>query len=389
MFKFTVTHEDTNSLARTGVFETPHGLIQTPIFMPCGTLATVKTLSPDELNNLGDGIGAEIILANTYHLYLRPGHELIAKMGGLHKWMAYDKPILTDSGGFQVFSLGGKKTEKGTKSLIKIKEDGVEFRSHLDGSKHFLTPEKVMEIEHALGADIIMAFDECAPADSSQKYARTAMERTHDWALKCKKAYENIQKDSPTKQALFPIIQGVIYDDLRIESTKFATELDLPGVAIGGLSVGEERAVMYHILETIHPFYPKNKPRYLMGVGTPRDLFEGIERGVDMFDCVHVTRMSRHACFYDLDGRQHLKNNRYKEDPKPLLENCSCYTCSRFSKSYIRHLMMENEMLGARLLTIHNLHFLLNLMHEIRKEIEQGTFVNYKKNFFTRFKSDT
>lgn len=387
MFKFTETHKDPHCRARTGSFETPHGIIQTPVFMPCGTLATVKTLSPDELNNLGGDIGAEIILANTYHLYLRPGHELIAKMGGLHKWMAWDKPILTDSGGYQVFSLGRGK--KAGKSLVKIKEDGVEFRSHLDGSKHFLTPEKVMEIENALGADIIMAFDECAPADSTQKYAREAMERTHKWALQCKAAHQKIQKKSKTKQALFPIIQGVIYDDLRIESTKFATELDLPGVAIGGLSVGEDRQVMYHILETIYPYFPQNKPRYLMGVGTPRDLFEGVERGVDMFDCVHVTRMSRHACFYDLEGRKHLKNQSYKEDPTPLLENCSCYTCSKFNKSYIRHLMMENEMLGSRLLTIHNLHFLVNLMHEIRKEIAKGTFLEYKKNFFSKFKSDT
>jgi queuine tRNA-ribosyltransferase len=385
MFTFTLKSKDKTTLARTGEFSTPHGIIKTPVFMPVGTLGTVKTLSPDELESLG----AEIILANTYHLYLRPGHELIKKLGGLHKWTSWNKPMLTDSGGFQVFSLGAGKKNDSTPSIVKIFDDGVEFRSHLDGSKHFFTPEKVMEIEHDLGADIIMAFDECAPHDSSHEYAKMALQRTHHWAEKCKKAYLKLQKNAETPQALFPIVQGVIYDDLRVESTKFCAELDLPGIAVGGLSVGEEREKMYHILETIHPHYPENKPRYLMGVGTPKDLFEGIERGIDMFDCVHITRLSRHASFYDHEGRKHLKNNSYWGDPTPLQPGCKCYTCSKFNKSYLRHLVMEGEMLGARLLTIHNLHFLLHLMREIRSAIEAGNFQSFKENFFRTFSALT
>ncbi len=384
MFSFKVKKSDPKSKARTGVFQTPHGDINTPVFMPVGTLAAVKTLSPDEVEKAG----AEILLANTYHLYLRPGHELVKKMGGLHKWMGWNKPILTDSGGYQVFSLGAGKRVKDQKKIVKILEDGVEFRSHLDGSKHFLTPEKVMEIETALGADIIMAFDECAPHFSDHAYAKVAMDRTHNWLLKCQKAHIKLQKKtSNPRQALFPIVQGVIYDDLRIESTKFCANLDLPGIAIGGLSVGEERATMYHILDTIQPYLPEKKPRYLMGVGTPKDILEGVERGIDMFDCVHITRMSRHGSFYDESGHQHLKNSKNKDDKNPLQKKCKCYTCSKFSKSYVRHLVMENEMLGARLLTIHNLHYLLNLMSKIRKSIEKGHFVKFKKDFLKNFKT--
>lgn len=403
MFDFTVQHQDKQTAARTGIFTTPHGDIRTPVFMPVGTLGTVKTLSPDEVK----AVGAEIILANTYHLYLRPGHETIAKMGGLHKWMAWDKPILTDSGGYQVFSLAGRaatrlrnyrpamaghpqmKTKTGNKhekipnNIVKIFEDGVEFRSHLDGSKHFLTPKKAIEIQHALGADIIMAFDECAPHDVGRQYAKEAMLRTHLWASECKKTHQKLQKKASQKkrQALFPIIQGTIYEDLRIESAKFCVELDLPGIAIGGLSVGEERATLYHILEIIQPFLPINKPRYLMGVGTPRDIFEAIERGIDMFDCCHVTRMSRHGSFYDQRGHQHIKNAEYKADKTPLEKNCRCYSCNNFSKSYIRHLVMEKETFGARLLTIHNLHFLLDLMGKIRESIKDGTFLQLKKKY--------
>jgi queuine tRNA-ribosyltransferase len=383
-FKFKITAADKKTGARTGVFTTPHGKIQTPIFMPVGTLATVKSLSPHEIEDLG----AQIILANTYHLYLRPGHELIKKMGGLHKWMNWKKPILTDSGGYQVFSLGAGKKHNKKDSFVKIRKEGVEFRSHLDGSKHFLTPEKVMEIETALGADIIMAFDECAPADSSHAYAKEAMERTHAWLLRCREKHLQLQKKSSNpRQALFPIIQGVIYDDLRIESAKFCAAADLPGIAIGGLSVGEKRETMYHILDVIHPYYPENKPRYLMGVGTPKDIFEGVERGIDMFDCVHATRLARHGNYYDQCGRQHITNSKYKADPTPLQKGCKCYSCRNFSKSYIRHLMMENEMLGARLLTIHNLHFLLDLMGIIRKKIANGTFSAFKKQYFKKFKS--
>jgi len=382
MFKFKTVKNDPKTKARTGIFTTPHGKIQTPIFMPVGTLATVKSLSPHELED----VGSQIILANTYHLYLRPGHELIKKMGGLHKWMNWNKPILTDSGGYQVFSLGAGKKSPDKKNHVKILDEGVEFRSHLDGSKHFLTPEKVMEIEQALGADIIMAFDECAPHDSTHDYAKIAMERTHSWLKRCVKKHTQLQKKRGNfEQALFPIIQGVIFDDLRIESTKFCASQDLPGIAIGGLSVGEKREDMYRILETIHEHYPKEKPRYLMGVGTPKDIFEAVERGIDMFDCVHATRLARHANFYNNEGRQHIKNSKYKADASPLEKNCKCYTCQNFNKSYIRHLMMEEEMLGARLLTIHNLHFLLDLMSKIRDSINEGKFLKFKKQFFKKF----
>ncbi len=384
MFEFKIQHRDAKTAARTGVFTTPHGDIHTPVFMPVGTLGTVKTLSPDEVK----AAGAEIILANTYHLYLRPGHETIAKMGGLHEWTSWDRPILTDSGGYQVFSLGMKQKSdtverKNQRNIVKIFEDGVEFRSHLDGSKHFLTPKKVIEIQHALGADIIMAFDECAPHDVSHSYAKEAMLRTHRWALECKKTLRELQKNASQKnrQALFPIIQGTIYEDLRMESAKFCAELDLPGIAIGGLSVGEERAMLYHILKVIQPFLPKNKPRYLMGVGTPRDIFEAVERGIDMFDCCHITRMSRHGSFYNQHGHQHIKNAEYKADKTPLEKGCQCYSCNNFSKSYIRHLIMENETLGARLLTIHNLRFLLDLMGKIRESINNGTFLSLKKKY--------
>lgn len=392
MFEFKTLHCDKKTRARRGVFVTPHGKIETPIFMPVGTRATVKTLTPDELKSAG----AQIILANTYHLYLRPGHEIVKKMGGLHKWMNWDGPILTDSGGYQVFSLGkhdAKRSvashippEKEKKPMVRITPDGVEFRSHLDGSKHFLTPEKVMDIEQALGADIIMAFDECSPHLSDHAYAREAMVRTHKWLSRCVKKHTQLQKKrGAPKQALFPIIQGVVYDDLRIESAKFCASLDLPGIAIGGLSVGEKRETMYHILELLHEYYPENKPRYLMGVGTPRDLFESIEHGIDMFDCVHATRLARHANFYDDYGRHHIKNSEYRTDPGPLQKGCKCYTCQNFSRSYIRHLMTEEEMLGPRLLTIHNLHFLLDLMSQIRESITDESFLSFKKKFFKKF----
>lgn len=381
MFKFTVNHLDSSSRARTGVLETPHGLIKTPVFMPVGTRASVKTLSQDELMALDP----EIILANTYHLYLRPGSELIQKMGGIHKWMNWNKPLLTDSGGYQVFSLGQGKRKGTNGPLVKIREDGVEFRSHLDGSKHFLTPERVIEIEHQIGADIIMAFDECAPGTADHAYAKKAMERTHRWLLECKQKHEQLQANSTQQQALFPIIQGVTYKDLRIESTKFCADINLPGIAIGGLSVGEERQQMYEILETIAEYLPNEKPRYLMGVGTPEDILEGIERGIDMFDCVHVTRMSRHGSFYTINGAKHITNAEYKEDPAPLETSCTCYSCKNHSKSYIRHLVMEQEILGARLMTIHNLHFLLELMRKIRTSIENSQFISFKQNFLNIF----
>lgn len=364
--------------ARTGVLTTPHGEINTPVFMPVGTLATVKSLAPEELNALG----ADIILSNTYHLYLRPGEDLISKMGGLHKWMNWQKPILTDSGGFQVFSMGKSKLG------VKINDKGVEFRSHLDGSKHFLSPEKAIEIQHKLGADIIMAFDECAPVDKEKKYVIEAMKRTHDWLLRCRKEHEKLESKKTTApaQALFPIIQGGTHEDLRIESAQFICSMDWPGIAIGGLSVGESKQEMYHTIDTIHPHLPEQKPRYLMGVGTPEDLLECVSRGIDMFDCVLPTRMSRHGAFWNELGRQNIRNAQYTADKSPLQKDCQCYSCQNFSKSYIRHLLAEGEILGHRLMTIHNLHFLIDLMREIREQISKGTFLKFKEKFLKNFK---
>lgn len=391
MFEFKINHKAKNSLARTGSFKTPHGIIQTPVFMPVGTKATVKTLSPDDLKN----INAEIILSNTYHLYLRPGEKLIKKMGGLHKWMNWHGPILTDSGGFQVFSLGNEngysKDSLPFKTTVKIDENGVEFKSHLDGSKHYFTPEKAMQIQHDLGSDIIMAFDECAPANSTKKYFKEAMIRTHNWVVRCKKEHLKISKKSDTTlpQALFPIVQGGLYKDLRIESAKFINNLDLPGNAIGGLSVGEGKAKMLEMIETVIPHLTDKKPRYLMGVGTPEDLLECVDRGIDMFDCVHPTRMARHGAFWTESGRFAIRNEKFKFDKTPLQKSCLCETCKNYSKSYLRHLIFENEILGLRLMTVHNLHFLLNLMQEIRKQIGKGTFLKFKKQFLKKFKTKT
>jgi queuine tRNA-ribosyltransferase len=385
MFEFKIKHKLKGSSARTGSFKTPHGVIQTPVFMPVGTKATVKTLSQNDLKNLD----AEIILANTYHLYLRPGEKLVKKMGGLHKWMNWDKPMLTDSGGFQVFSLGNEKGYSKDalpfKTTVKIDENGVEFKSHLDGSKHYFTPEKAMQIEHDLGADIIMAFDECAPADSTKKYFEEAMTRTHNWVVRCKKEHQKLSKKSKLPQALFPIVQGGLYKDLRIQSAKFMNELDLPGNAIGGLSVGEGKDKMLEMIEVTIPHLSENKPRYLMGVGTPEDLLECVDRGIDMFDCVHPTRMGRHGSFWNESGRFSIKKEIFKFDKLPLQKGCTCETCKNYNRSYLRHLIFENEILGLRLMSIHNLHFLLNLMRQIRTHINKGTFKKFKKDFFKKF----
>lgn len=390
MFTFTLSHTSPHSRARRGSFVTPHGVIETPVFMPCGTKGTVKTMKPEELTD----IGVQILLGNTYHLYLRPGMELLKKMGGLHKFMNWDRPILTDSGGFQVFSLGGGFTErvgqsgqdkKPAKSLVKITDEGVEFRSYLDGSKHFFTPEKVMEIEEAIGADIMMAFDECAPGKSDYTYAKAAMDRTHAWVLRSKKRHEELQKERAVPQALFPIVQGVTYDDLRVESAKFMSELDLPGVAIGGLAVGEPKEVMYHVLDVVEPHLPTNKPRYLMGVGTPEDLLEGVSRGVDMFDCVLPTRLGRHGTYFTKDGKMTISNQKFFEDTLPLEEGCGCYACSHYSRAYVRHLFTENEILGMHLMTYHNLWFLTKLMEDVRRTIEEGTFESFKTDFLRRY----
>lgn len=353
--------------ARRGRLHTPRGVIETPIFMPVGTKATVKAMTPEELK----GIGAQIILSNTYHLYLRPGHDLIKEAGGLHKFMNWDKPILTDSGGFQVFSLG---------PLRKITEEGVTFRSHLDGSKHFLSPEKAVEIQNALGSDIMMVFDECAPYPADHDYVKKSLERTTRWAKRCKDSHT--QTDT---QALFGIIQGGMYKDLRYESAQQLLELDFPGYAVGGLSVGEPKDIMYDVLEATTPLMPKDKARYLMGVGSPDALFEGVLRGIDMFDCVLPTRIARNGTAMTSVGQIAIKQARYIRDFSPLDPECTCYTCTHYTKAYLRHLYRENEILSARLFTIHNLHFLLTLMDNMRKAIEEDRLLQFKDDFFVKY----
>jgi len=352
MFQYAIHAQD--GKARCGVFSTPHGDVRTPIFMPVGTQATVKAVTPAQLNEMD----AQIILSNTYHLYLRPGEDVVKELGGLHSFMHWQKPILTDSGGFQVFSLG---------DLREIDDDGVTFRSHLDGSTHRFTPEKSIAIQEKLGADIIMAFDEC-PDPSDYQYNRSSLERTHQWAKRCLDA-----KTRPD-QALFGIIQGGIYPDLRQKSAETLSAMDFPGYAIGGLSVGESKADMLTILDLIHGLLPDNKPRYLMGVGTPFDLIEGIRRGVDMFDCVLPTRLARHHAAMTLSGRLNLSNLVYKKDKNPIDPNCTCYTCKNFSKAYIRHLIKSGEILAATLLSIHNLHTLIELSQMLRESILAHNF---------------
>lgn len=352
--------------ARLGRLHTPHGVIETPIFMPVGTQATVKAMTPEELKD----IGSQIILSNTYHLYMRPGHDLVERAGGLHKFMNWDKPILTDSGGFQVFSLG---------PLRKIKEEGVEFRSHLDGSKHFLSPEKATEIQNALGSDIIMAFDECAPYPADRQYVKNSLERTTRWLERCKAAHKY-----PERQALFGIVQGGMYKDLREQSAREITAIDLPGYAIGGLSVGEPKEMMYEVLDYTVPLLPEDKPRYLMGVGSPDDLLEGVLRGIDMFDCVLPTRIARNGTAMTSQGKVVVRNASYAEDFTSLDPECDCYTCRNYTKAYLRHLIKCNEILGARLLTIHNLHFLLKLMENVREAIREDRLLDYKKDFFEK-----
>lgn len=368
MFEFALTHQSNECAARLGVFSTPHGDIQTPVFMPVGTKATVKSLDYKDLEKLG----AEIILSNTYHLAMRPGSELVKRMGGLHKWMNWNKPILTDSGGFQVFSL---------RSLNKITDEGVEFQSHLNGDKHFFTPEKAIQIQEDLGADIIMAFDECAPADVDEAYARKAMERTHVWARRCLKA------KTRADQALFPIVQGSHFKNLREESAQFMASLNTSGIAIGGVSIGENFEQKFSAIEWAVPHLPKEKPRYLMGVGTPDDLLEAVERGVDMFDCVLTTRLARHGAFWDFNGRHSIFNEQYKYDESPLCQEIPHYASQEFSKSYLRHLMTENEILGMRLLSLHNIAFLFHLMAQIRYHVAAGSFLSFKKSFLATFKS--
>ncbi len=352
----------TDGRARAGVLHTPHGDVPTPVFMPVGTQGTVKAVSPRDLKDLG----ATMILANTYHLYLRPGDERIARLGGLHRFMAWDGPILTDSGGYQVFSLAPMRW---------LDADGVTFRSHIDGSEHRFTPEKVIAIQENLGADIITCLDECAlPTD--YEYNLRALERTHAWAERCRAAHRR------PDQALFGIVQGGVFPDLREQSARFITGLGFDGYAIGGLSVGEPKAQTYAVLELLDGLLPADRPRYLMGVGTPQDLVEGVARGVDMFDCVLPTRMARNGGALTRQGRINLRNACYADDPAPLLPNCTCYTCTHFSRAYLRHLILTNEILGAHLLTLHNLHLMLTIAREIRESILRSQFAAYREAFW-------
>jgi len=353
--------------ARLGRIHTPHGIIETPTFMPVGTQATVKTMSPEELKSLN----AQIILSNTYHLFLRPGHEIVKKAGGLHKFMNWDRPILTDSGGFQVFSLSERR---------KINEEGVEFRSHLNGEKLFLSPEKAMEIQNALGPDIMMAFDECPPYPATYEYVKQSTERTSRWAERCLAAHQRKHD-----QALFAIVQGGMHEDLRIQSAKDLTSMDFPGYAIGGLSVGEPKHLMYEVLDYTVPHLPFSKPRYLMGVGSPDALIEGSIRGIDMFDCVLPTRIARNGTTMTSQGRLVVRNAKFAEDFGPLDPNCDCYTCKNYSRAYIRHLIKADETFGLRLTTYHNLHFLTNLMKQVREAIMNDCLLDFRDQFFTQY----
>ncbi|TVY04079.1 tRNA guanosine(34) transglycosylase Tgt [Cohnella terricola] len=353
--------------ARLGRLHTPHGVIDTPTFMPVGTQASVKGMSPEELKTLG----AQIILSNTYHLFLRPGHELVKEAGGLHRFMNWDRPILTDSGGFQVFSLS---------EMRKITEEGVQFRSHINGDKLSLTPESATQVQNALGADIIMAFDECPPYPAEYEYVKQSTERTSRWAERCLKAHSRSHD-----QALFGIVQGGMHADLRKQSALDLTSLDFPGYAMGGLSVGEPKHFMYEMLEETIPYLPGNKPRYLMGVGSPDALIEGSIRGVDMFDCVLPTRIARNGTLMTSQGRMVVRNAKYTNDFGPMDPECSCYACRNYSRAYIRHLIKADEMFGLRLTTIHNLHFLVNLMVQVREAIREDRLGTFREEFFEKY----
>ncbi|MBT3538869.1 tRNA guanosine(34) transglycosylase Tgt [Candidatus Parcubacteria bacterium] len=385
---FEIIHKDKKTQARTGVIHTDHGDIETPVFMPVGTQATVKTLDKQDLEN----IDASIILANTYHLHLRPGEDLIDKFGGLHKFMNWDRPILTDSGGFQVFSLGLQKEEKGQGSLTKIDDDGVTFKSHLDGSTHRFTPESAIQIQHKIGADIIMAFDECTPDDADEKYTKKAMARTHNWAQRCITEHKRLNKETKnselrTKNYLFGIIQGAGHKELRQESAKAISDMDFDGIAIGGESIGYNMKATKKILDWVNPIIPENKPHYTMGVGfSPTDLFDVVECGVDMFDCVAPTRVARNGRLFvhkKVNKKLYINilNAENRENKNPIDPKCTCFTCQNHSRAYIHHLFKAQEMLGYRLATIHNLHFMLNLMKEIRESIKEDRFIELKKEW--------
>ncbi len=352
---------------RRGELKTTHGTLQTPFFMTVGTQGVIKGgLTAKDIEELQ----GQIILSNTYHLHLRPGEEIVKKLGGLHGFMNWNKPTLTDSGGFQVFSLA---------EIRKINKKGVEFKSHLNGEKIFISPEKSIQIQNDLGADIIMAFDECAPYPCEYDYAAQSLKITHEWEKRSLEAHQN------KKQLIFGIVQGSVYEDLRIKSAQYLSKLNFDGYAIGGLAVGEPTEKMYKMIEAVEPYLPDNKPRYLMGVGTPENILEAVERGIDMFDCVMPTRNARHGSLFTKDGLIRIKGAKFKEDQKPIEENCKCPTCQNHSRAYLRHLFNAGEISAMRLATIHNLHFYLKLMSKIRKSIEENNFSQFKKNFLTRF----
>ncbi len=371
MFSYKITHRSSECGARIGEIETPHGVVNTPVFMPVGTQATVKGMSPDRLSDLG----AEIVLSNTYHLYLRPGHEVIERLGGLHRFMGWDGPILTDSGGFQVYSLG---------ELRKLSEEGVKFQSHLDGSTHVLTPEGAVSIQESLGADIIMCLDECTSYPSSYEDTKRSMELTLRWAERSKGA----KGGNNDRQALFGIVQGGMYEDLRRESVAGTVDIGFPGYAVGGLSVGESKGLMYEMAEIALSILPEDKPRYLMGVGTPEDLVNLSGMGADMFDCVMPTRNARNGTLFTSKGKVIIKNEKYKDDGVPVDDDCTCYTCRNFSRAYLRHLFMAGEILSSILNTLHNLHFYFSVIRGIREAIVGDRFLSFKEDFFNKIEGD-
>lgn len=367
-FYLEILHEDKNSHARYGILHTPHGDVEVPMFMPVGTLATVKTLSPEEVKSLGSGV----ILSNTYHLHLRPGEDIVAKAGGLHSFMNYDRPILTDSGGFQVFSLKGNR---------KITEEGVEFRSHLNGDKMMFTPESVIGIQEKLGADIIMSFDECIPYPAKEDYARKSVERTLRWAKRGLDAH--VRED----QALFGIVQGGEFPELRKYCAEELVKMNFPGYSIGGTSIGEPKEVFSRMLDYSVPYLPHDKPRYLMGVGSIDYILEGIEKGIDMFDCVLPTRIARHGALMTSKGRVNIRDAKYKEDFTPLDDECDCYTCRNYTKAYLRHLYVADEAFGKRLLSIHNVRFLIHIVEGAREAIKEDRFLEYKEEMLRKYGS--
>ncbi len=369
--RFEVLHRDPSGFARRGRLTLPHGVVETPVFMPVGTQATVKAMTPADLT---DDIGAQIILGNTYHLMLRPGADLIERMGGLHRFMAWERPILTDSGGFQVWSLG---------DLRRIEEHGVRFRSHIDGAEVFLGPKESMRIQRQLGSDIVMAFDECTPYPATKDQASDSMRLSMRWAAECR---EHLPVND--RQALFGIVQGGMYPDLRLESLEAILAIGFEGIAIGGLSVGEPKEEMLAMLDALAPHLPEDKPHYVMGVGTPDDLIEGIDRGIDMFDCVMPTRNARNGTLFTDDGRLNIKNQSHAEDPRPIMDGCTCYTCRHFSRAYLRHLYMAKEILSSRLNTLHNLHYYCGLMQRARLALEQGRWPEFRDQFLQRYRGE-